>query len=244
MRIKIESIDISQSKRAMEEWLSNYPSLPSVNKEYTEIRKYIEKLYDQVRKEAEEKDRSRRDYYIDCHMGLGLYKYFWSLEGFNMRHFCDDGFWRYLSLFVAPHIVAERWGKDNEAHYWKKNVRIWFRSICWYVHLSWQGSCEETQEVIDKPCFTTDTILNLEERTGRYGTYIGVYRSIMYYYSHISRKVLSDFNNNTSAHSDDLFRIVMRLNTARTMVEEPDLYLGGAKEYAKSLFSDAGVNIS
>ena len=28
------------------------------------------------------------------------------------------------------------------------------------------------------------------------------------------------------------------------LTEEPDLYLGGAKEYAKSLFSDAGVNIS
>ena len=39
---------------------------------------------------------------------------------------------------------------------------------------------------------------------------------------------------------DDLFRIVMKLNTAKVMVVDPALYLGGEKEYVRSLFMDSG----
>ena len=43
-----------------------------------------------------------------------------------------------------PHIVADRWGDDNDDHFWKKNVRIWLRSIWWYVHLSWGDTVANT----------------------------------------------------------------------------------------------------
>jgi len=43
--------------------------------------------------------------------------------------------------------------------------------------------------------------------------------------------------------SDDLFRVVMKLNTAKLLVLDPALYLGGEEAYAKSLFRDAGVDL-
>ncbi len=112
-----------------------------------------------------------------------------------------------------------------------------------YVHLSWQGDMQTTAKVLETPCFTTDSILNLEERTGRKGTFINVYRYIMYYYSHIPQQVLDEYNKNTETQQDDLFRIVMKLNTAKVMVVAPALYLGGEKEYVRSLFMDSGVRV-
>ena len=100
-----------------------------------------------------------------------------------------------------------------------------------------------TAKVLETPCFTTDSILNLEERTGRKGTFINVYRYIMYYYSHIPQQVLDEYNKNTETQQDDLFRIVMKLNTAKVMVVDPALYLGGEKEYVRSLFMDSGVRV-
>lgn len=88
---------------------------------------------------------------------------------------------------------------------------------------------QTTAKVLETPCFTTDSILNLEERTGRKGTFINVYRYIMYYYSHIPQQVLDEYNKNTETQQDDLFRIVMKLNTAKVMVVDPALYLGGEK---------------
>lgn len=102
---------------------------------------------------------------------------------------------------------------------------------------------QTTAKVLEASCFTTDSILNLEERTGRKGTFINVYRYIMYYYSHIQQQVLDEYNKNTKTQQDDLFRIVMKLNTAKVMVVDPALYLGGEKEYVRSLFMDAGVRV-
>ena len=94
------------------------------------------------------------------------------MPGFNLRAAANDDFWRYLSIKVIPDVVAERWGYENESHYWSKPARIWLRSIWWYVHLSWQGDMQTTAKVLEASCFTTDSILNLEERTGRKGTFI------------------------------------------------------------------------
>ena len=160
-----------------------------------------------------------------------------------MRVAADDDFWRYLSLKVVPDLVAQRWGKDNESHYWSRSTRIWLRSIWWYVHLSWQGSLEKTREILECEHFTTDTILNFEERSGRFGTYVDAYRYILLNYSQVSKEDIKRFSRGKSSDSDDLFRVVMKLNTAKMLVLDPALYLGGLDAYAKSLFHDAGVII-
>ena len=53
--------------------------------------------------------------------------------------------------------------------------------------------------------------------------------------------MLSEYNKNRKA--DDLFRVIMKLNTARMMVAEPALCSGGCEGYAKKLFFDAGMDI-
>ncbi len=238
----IKTLNRSEAQVAMNDWLANYPKLPQVEGDYVKIRNEIQVFFKRVTDECS-KDIAKKDYYIDVHMGILLYDYLWKQPGFNLRAAANDDFWRYLSIKVVPDIVAERWGKDNESHYWSKPARIWLRSIWWYVHLSWQGDMTTTAQVLEAPCFNTDSILNLEERTGRNGTFINVYRYIMYYYSRIPSDVLSEYDKKTKTQSDGLFRIVMKLNTAKSVVVDPALYLGGEREYVRSLFMDAGVRV-
>lgn len=238
----IKTLNRSESQIEMKNWIAQYPELPSIEGDYIKIREDIQNFNKEVRRACSDKT-IKKDYYIDAHLGILLYDYFQRQPGFNLRAAANDDFWRFLSIKVVPDVVAERWGKDNESHYWSKPARIWLRSIWWYVYLSWQGDITSTARVLDAPCFSTDSILNLEERTGRKGTFIDVYRYIMYYYSHIPKHVLDEFNKNTKTNQDDLFRIIMRLNTAKVMVVDPALYLGGEKEYVRALFMDAGVRV-
>ena len=186
----------------------------------------------------------RPDYYIDAHLGLALYEYLWTIPEFSMRVAANDGFWRYLSVMVVPDVVAQRWGKDNHAHFWSQPRRVWLRSIWWYVHLAWQDDLELTKKVLECSHFTTDTILNFEERSGRKGTCVDAYRWIIYYYSRVDEKDLKRYSRGKAGNSDDLFRVVMKLNTAKMMVMEPALCLGGEKAYAQELYKDVGVDFN
>ena len=241
----IRSYNRGEAQNAMNDWIINYPELPSIDSENAHLRNDIQELNRKVRIEAEKKAESKRsDYYVDSHLGLELYEYFWKQPCFSMRVAANDGFWRYLSLAVAPDVVSQRWGKDNSDHYWSKPTRIWFRSIWWFVHLAWQGDMESTREVLETSFFTTDTILNFEERNGRKGTSVDAYREIINMYSKVPEEIIRNNSRGKAGNSDDLFRVVMKLNTAKMMVMEPSLCVGGEKGYAKSLFKDAGVELN
>ena len=58
-------------------------------------------------------------------------------------------------------------------------------------------------------------------------------------------EVIADFNERVKKHDkhSTLFRTVMKLHTARSMVMDPALCLGGPMEYVRSLYRDAGVMI-
>ena len=240
--MEFKTIDRGETQKAMEEWVAGYPDLPDIEKSYLPVREKIQDMNRKVRKEAEGMNDAK--YYIDAHLGLLLYEYFWSIPGFSLRVAADDGFWRYLSVKVAPDVVAQRWGKDNDDHFWSKPTRIWFRSLWWFVHLSWQGNYEETKNVIETSFFTTDTILNFEERNGRKGTCINAYREIIKLYSQIPESTIKQFSRRENGNGDDLFRVVMKLNTAKLVVMEPALCDGGEASYAKTLFTDAGVELN
>lgn len=240
--MNIKTLNRTESAVAMKEWLSDYPNMPQVDDSYKKMREDIQKMNEKIRINSESVS-DKKDYYIDVHLGILLYDYLWNMPGFNMRAAANEDFWRYLSVKVVPDVVAQRWGKDNESHYWSKPTRIWLRSIWWYIHLSWQGDIQNTAHVLESECFSTDTILNLEERTGRKGTYINVYRYIMYYYSRIPQNVIDAYNKRLPNKQDTLLRVIMRLNTAKVMVIDPALYLGGENEYVKSLYRDAGVEL-
>ena len=235
----IKVLNRGDAQKAMEEWISLYPTLPSIDAGYSLMRSKIQEMNKTVRNEAN--DLSDAKYYIDVHLGLLLYEYLWSIPEFSLRVAANDGFWRYLSLKVAPDVVAQRWGKDNDDHYWSKPTRIWFRSIWWFVHLSWQGDYESTKKLLETPFFTTDTILNFEERNGRRGTCVEAYREIIKCYSSIPESTIKMYGSRKKGNSDDLFRVVMKLNTAKMLVMEPALCLGGEAAYAKGLFDNAGV---
>lgn len=239
--MKIEKLNRGESEKAMSEWIENYPNLPNVESDYLVIRNELTRLFRTVVTKAEEKGLKIQDYFTDVQFGVLLYMYLKKQSWFSLRLAADDGFWRYLSLKVIPDAVAARWGKDNESHYWSTPGRVWLKQIWWYVHLSWKDNETDTRKIIESPNCSTDTILNFVERTGKKGTCIEAYRWIIYFYSTIPSGVLSEYNKNRKA--DDLFRVIMKLNTARMMVAEPALCSGGCEGYAKKLFFDAGMDI-
>ncbi len=237
----IKTLTRGQAQDAMQNWVKNYPALPEIESDFNQLRVDIHSVNNTVREEiGNNSELKRSDYYFDYRFGILLYEYLNRQKGFSLRVAANDGFWRFLSVIIAPDVVAQRWGKDNDSHFWSQPTRNWFRSIWWFVYLSWQGDIDSTNKVLSCSHFTTDTILNFEERTGRKGTNIEAYRQIIKCYAAVPEEVLK---KSRGKNSDDLFRVVMKLNTAKMLVLDPALYLGGEEAYAKSLFLDAGVNL-
>lgn len=224
----------------MREWIDSYPQQPVLDGDYLVLRDDLTKLFRTVVSKVEEKGLKIQDYYTDVQFGILLYMYLISKDWFSLRLAADDGFWRYLSLIVIPDAVALRWGKDNDSHYWSTPGRMWLKQIWWYIYLSWHLDEKTTRSIVECPNCSTDTILNFVERTGKKGTCIDAYRWIIYLYSRIPVSVVSEYNK--KGKNKNLFRVVMKLNTARMLVAEPALCVGGCKGYAEKLFVDAGLN--
>ncbi len=239
--MQINELNRTKSEDAMKKWISSNGKVPDISEDDIAFREEIKSIHNRIKATY----HNTSDYFTDVYMGLGIYDYLAKQKDFSMRAAASDDFWRYVSLKIAPDIVSERWGLDNADHYWRKGARIWFRQVWWYIHLSWQGDIKNTETVLISDNFSTDTILNLAERTGRNGTYIDVYRFIMYYYSNLDHQTINAFNEQVRKYDRNatLFRTIMKLNTAKTLVIEPSLYLGGANEFARKLFEEAGVNI-
>ena len=70
--------------------------------------------------------------------------------------------------------------------------------------------------------FSTDTIVQFTERTGRKGYQIALYRGIIYYACKYKLNI-------------EEFRRLMKLNSAKLKVINPYLVDGGIESYVKSL---------
>ncbi len=168
-------------------------------------------------------------YLLDLSFGLRLYEAFRSQKfSMNLRQASSEGIWRFLSVRVIPDAVSLRWGRgeDHPDRYWKKTNRIWLRTIWWYIHLSWQGTSEETREVLRDN--STDEILQLVDRRGRDGYRVSTCRAMM--------KKLSTIDP-AERRQKQLFRKTLVLNTARIQVMEPELCEGGSDGYVQQLYS-------
>ena len=238
--MKIELLNRGEAEKAMRDWIDSFPQLPSINGDYSAVRDDLTQLFQEIRNKAENVETNSRDYFIDSQFGISLYLYLSRKDWFSLRLAANDGFWRFLSLKVIPDAVAKRWGKENESHYWSTPGRIWLKQIWWYVYLSWTKDETTTRKVLESPNCSTDTILNFVERTGKKGTCVEAYRWIIYYYSLIPQQLISEFKKKGKNY--DLFRVVMKLNTARMLVAEPALCSGGCKGYVKKLYIDAGLD--
>lgn len=239
--MEIKKLNRREAEKAMNEWIESYPQLPSVDGDYYVLRNDLTALFKSVLESTEEKGLKVHDYYIDAQFGLLLFMYLKNKSWFSLRLAADDGFWIYISLRVIPDAIAVRWGKDNDSHYWSTSGRIWLKQIWWYIYLSWNTDELTTRKIVESPNCSTDTILNFVERTGKKGTCVDAYRWIIYLYSMIPSYMVTAYKKKDKNH--DLFRVVMKLNTARMMVSEPTLCVGGCEGYAKKLFVDAGFDI-
>ena len=105
--MEIKTLNRGEAQKAMDEWIENYPELPSVDSGYASIRNDLQSINRKIRSDIAGTKRSD-NYLTDAYMGLALYEYFWNQQGFTLRTAADDGFWRYLSVKVVPDIVAQR----------------------------------------------------------------------------------------------------------------------------------------
>ena len=222
---KVKTLTRSECQDIMAAWIdSKGENAPYVDSDYVAIREAIIKMYHDA-EGSWKLAYGRHDYYVDVIFGLKLYDYLNSQEWFNLRVAANTDFWRYLSVSV-----------------WKRPMRIWLKSLWWYVHFSWCGSLEETEILLLKPMFSTDTILNLVERSGKNGTNIDLYRDIIKTYSCLGADVIERFKNR-GLKETDLFRAIMKLNTAKIIVTEPSLCMGGVHGYIALLCKDLNVKI-
>lgn len=162
-------------------------------------------------------------YAFDLHMGLLLYRVLIEDYGFNERLAAQDEVWRFLSLEVFPDLVYERVGMKDQRFY-RETRRIWLKSIWWYIHLSWQGTEEETYTVLKDN--SADEILQLLDRSGNGG-----------YRVELTREMMRQFNIHANSRVPQLFRRVLKLNTARLSMIEPNLVEGGITRYVTDLYN-------
>lgn len=233
MKKWIEKVESRENGEELKELLNN-----DIDNDYIIIREKLEVFFLET-DNSWNSNIATLDYYRDVDFGIKLYIYFKELFGLNLRIASNFNFWRYLSIVIIPHIVAKRWGYDNEDHYWKKPLRIWLATIWWYIHLSWQGNAEDTKKLLLK--FNTDIVLNLVERSGKEGRNFEVSNLIMKVYGYLPKETIAAYGNKTQK-SDSLFRAVMRLNTARIIVSEPAFCQGGVRGYVLGLYKAVGVN--
>lgn len=175
--------------------------------------------------EIEKSKIQNAGYDFDLNFGLKLYSILTKGYHLNPRIASDDNVWRYLSMKVVPDIVFYRWG-INPGRFWKESRRIWLKTLWWYIYLSWKNNEEETYEILKDN--TTDEVVQLVERSGPSGYRVETCRCIMEYYGTLEKE--------SKKRNNQIFRRVMKLNTARTKVIEPALVEGGEKMYVKELF--------
>lgn len=211
-----KTINKKESQIIMNYWKEN----PEVNceSEYRELRENLIENFDKTIKSY--------GYEEDLNYALKIYELLNNKYNMTPRIAADDDIWRYISIRVAPDIVYERWGLDPNRYY-KNPRRIWYKTLWWYIHLSWQGNIYKTNEILKDN--TTDEIVQLVERTGSSGYRIDSYRMIM--------KIYGSYKKEKRTRSTGLFRKVMKLNTARAKVIEPTLVEGGEEAYAEELFN-------
>lgn len=199
----------------------------SLDVDYRQIRQELYREYNNL------KQLGYKDYQLDYRYSLWFYDYFRNQEWMTERLAANYEFWSFVALKVIPDLVYDRFGAADDKHYYAKGLRIWPYTLYWYSHLSWQGDIESTERILSSSRCCSDTILNLVERPGRYGTFVELYRRIMYYFVNISAVKPLD-----SSNSIKLFRSIMKLALAKPQVIDPDLFDGGTSEYAREIVQE------
>lgn len=217
------TLNLKLSQRHFDEMVKSDAFLPNTsNLEMEEIRRQLLCIVSRYEPAARSNASGPGAY--DIKVGLALYRVL-AEAGMDIRTAADDGWWRFLSLRVLPDLVKSRWDSAPPVRFWKGRSRIWLRAMWWTVHLTWQGSEEDTRKVLES--VTTDTVVQLVERPGKGGFRIDLSRLIFQ-----KRRLRKP--------SQEQFRAIMKLNTAQIVLKEPQFCEGGLSGYVDALFTDVG----
>lgn len=177
-------------------------------------------------------------YSLDVELGLLFYEFMNKEKDFSHLYSSDYLFWRNVAVFDIPDIIADRFGSENAVdHFYRKTTRVYPYVLYWYINMSWQGSIEQTREVLKGN--STDEILQLVERPSKIGINLDFYRELMKEYSNekydtLKKEILK--KNKVQNKNLTLFRLIMTRNTSKLLVFRPEIYSGGITGYVKMLF--------
>lgn len=174
------------------------------------------------------------EYNLDLYFATRIYEYFNSIKGFDENVAEDYDFWRYICIKVIPELVMLRHGLDPK-YYFEQTNRMYVPTMWWYIHMSYNEDIDTTTTILRE--LSTDYIMQLVDRKGRYGFYLSVSREIMRCISLIPRAT-----RNHKENGKVLFRRVMIQNTA--ISENYNLAVENAtKEYVYKLFKACKVEV-
>jgi len=221
--VSFPTLNLKLSQRHFDEMVKSDAFLPDIsNPEMVKVRRQLLAIVSRYDPTARSNASGPGAY--DMKVGLALYRVL-AEAGMDIRTAADDGWWRFLSLRVLPDLVKSRWDSAPPVRFWKGRSRIWLRALWWTVHLTWQGSEEETRKMLAS--VTTDTVVQLVERPGKGGFRIDLTRLIF---------KMRQLRQPTQ----DQFRAIMKLNTAQIVLKEPVFCEGGLFGYVDALFADVG----
>lgn len=203
-------------------------------------------------KESLNDNGNRINYNLDLRVGIKLYEVLNPMNEFSIIQANDDDIWRYISVCVMPDLTFIRYPnlkedvnilreyipglsyaigikteKDSirikKKRFYSHTRRIWLKTLWWYVYLGWQGTSEETYEVLKNN--GTNIISHFIERPGR-GYREQLFRCMLYAYSMLPEQ------------KDSTFRAAAKLNLAKCVSMEPALTEGGEARYSQVLFDE------
>lgn len=215
---------------------------------YKDIRQGVVDTFKQVLQEG----GNKINYNLDLRVGIKLYELLPPQMGFDVIKANDDDIWRYISVKVMPDLTFIRYPnqqtdveiikeyipelsyaigvkteKDSmrlkKKRFYSHTRRIWLKTLWWYIHLGWQGTSDQTYEVLKNN--GTNIISHFIERPGR-GYREQLFRCMLYAYSLIPEQ------------RDSIFRAAAKLNLAKCVSVEPALTDGGESVYAGKLFEE------
>ena len=168
-------------------------------------------------------------YPYDLEFGLRLYDCLTDL-GFGIWEAADNGCWAFISIRVVPDIVYRRWVGYNEDRYYKRNWRIWMKSLWWYIHLTEDGDSDKFDLDASRDLLRNNSediiYLLLDHRDD--GFRDSLYHMMMKKYHELCE------SKTIVGNREDFFRAVMVQHTINSMVVDP--VLTGEKEYVDAIF--------
>ena len=205
------------------------------DKDYIEIKDYLLKSFNDIQGQT-----SLNDYKQDLLFGIELYKLFSpnTQNDFFLCNSQNNYFWAYINMRVIPNIIQKRWEKQNNlaGKMYSEPKRNWTMQLWWYIHLSLlenDDNLDKTKEMLLKPNFNRDTIVQLCDRTGDKGIIIDLYRKIIKKYSEYTPEDIKQMN----ISYEDFFRKIMKVQTSKMPLYEPCFYKNGLDGYVDHLFA-------